>query len=138
MRVVIADDSVLLREGVARLLTDAGFEVVAQAGDADDLLRKVRAHKPDVAIVDVRMPPDHTDEACAPPARSATSSPTSASSSCPSTSRPSTPASSSQTAPTASATSSRTASPTSTASPKPSAKSPPAAPRWTLKSSLAC
>ena len=62
MRVVIADDSVLLREGVVRLLDDAGFEVVAQAGDPEDLLRKVRAHKPDVAIVDVRMPPTHTDE----------------------------------------------------------------------------
>ena len=62
MRVVIADDAVLLREGAARLLEDAGFEVVAQAGDAEDLLRKVRAHKPDVAIVDVRMPPDNTDD----------------------------------------------------------------------------
>src|SRR3954465_3520011 len=62
MRVVLADDSMLLREGVARLLEDAGLEVVAQAGDAEDLLRKVGAHKPDVAIVDVRMPPTHTDE----------------------------------------------------------------------------
>jgi DNA-binding NarL/FixJ family response regulator len=62
VRVVIADDAVLLREGAARLLEDAGFEVVAQAGDAEDLLRKVRAHKPDVAIVDVRMPPDNTDD----------------------------------------------------------------------------
>lgn len=62
MRVVIAEDSVLLREGVARLLTDAGFEVVGQAGDGEDLLRKVRAHKPDVAIVDIRMPPTNTDE----------------------------------------------------------------------------
>src|ERR671925_116961 len=62
MRVVIADDAVLLREGAARLLAEAGFEVVAQAGDADDLLRKVRAHKPDVAIVDVRMPPDNSDD----------------------------------------------------------------------------
>ena len=59
---MIAEDSVLLREGVARLLEDAGFEVVAQAGDADDLLRKVRAHKPDVAIVDIRMPPDNVDD----------------------------------------------------------------------------
>jgi DNA-binding NarL/FixJ family response regulator len=58
VRVVIGEDSVLLREGVARLLTDAGIEVVAQAGDADDLLRKVRAHRPDVAVVDIRMPPD--------------------------------------------------------------------------------
>jgi len=62
MRVVLADDSVLLREGVARLLEDAGMEVVGQAGDAEDLLRKVRAHKPDVAVVDVRMPPTQTDE----------------------------------------------------------------------------
>ena len=62
MRVVIADDAVLLREGVARLLEDAGFEVVGQAGDAEDLMRKVRAHKPDVAIVDIRMPPDNTDD----------------------------------------------------------------------------
>jgi DNA-binding NarL/FixJ family response regulator len=62
MRVVLADDSVLLREGVARLLEEAGLDVVAQAGDADDLLRKVGAHKPDVAIVDVKMPPTHTDE----------------------------------------------------------------------------
>ena len=62
MRVVIADDAVLLREGAARLLEDAGFEVVGQAGDAEDLLRKVRGHKPDVAIVDVRMPPDNTDD----------------------------------------------------------------------------
>jgi DNA-binding NarL/FixJ family response regulator len=62
MRVVIADDAVLLREGAARLLDDAGFEVVGQAGDADELLRKVRGHKPDVAIVDVRMPPDNADD----------------------------------------------------------------------------
>jgi DNA-binding NarL/FixJ family response regulator/class 3 adenylate cyclase len=62
MRVVLADDSVLLREGVARLLEDAGLEVVAQGGTADDLLRHVAMHKPDVAIVDIRMPPTQTDE----------------------------------------------------------------------------
>jgi DNA-binding NarL/FixJ family response regulator len=62
LRVVVADDSVLLREGVVRILEDSDFEVVAQAGDADDLLRKVRAHKPDIAIVDVRMPPTNTDD----------------------------------------------------------------------------
>jgi DNA-binding NarL/FixJ family response regulator/class 3 adenylate cyclase len=61
-RVVLADDSVLLREGVARLLEEAGFEVVAQSGTADDLLRHVGMHKPDVAVVDIRMPPTHTDE----------------------------------------------------------------------------
>ncbi len=62
MRVVVADDSTLLREGLVRLLEEAGLEVVGQAGDAEELLRKVRAHKPDVAVVDVRMPPTHTDE----------------------------------------------------------------------------
>jgi DNA-binding NarL/FixJ family response regulator len=62
MRVVVADDSTLLREGVVRLLEEAGLEVVGQAGDGEELLRKVRAHKPDVAVVDVRMPPTHTDE----------------------------------------------------------------------------
>jgi DNA-binding NarL/FixJ family response regulator len=62
MRVVVADDSVLLREGVVRLLTENGFEVVGQAGDAEDLIRKVRAHKPDVAVVDIRMPPTNTDD----------------------------------------------------------------------------
>lgn len=62
LRVVLADDQLLLRAGVARLLEDAGMEVVAQSGDAEDLLRKVGAHKPDVAVVDVRMPPTHTDE----------------------------------------------------------------------------
>ena len=62
MRVVVADDSVLLREGIVRLLRDAGLDVVGQAGDADDLLRKVAAHRPDIAIVDVRMPPTNTDD----------------------------------------------------------------------------
>ena len=62
MRVVIGDDAVLLREGLAQLLSRHGFEVVAQAGDGDDVLRKVRAHKPQLALVDIRMPPDHTDE----------------------------------------------------------------------------
>ena len=62
MRVVVAEDSVLLREGIVRILEDTGIEVVGQAGDADELLRKVRAHKPDVAITDIRMPPSHTDE----------------------------------------------------------------------------
>ena len=61
-RVVLADDSVLFREGVARLLEDAGFEVVGQSGTAEDLMLKVRSYKPDVAIIDIRMPPTHTDE----------------------------------------------------------------------------
>ena len=62
MRVVLAEDSVLLREGVARILDEAGFEVVGQAGNADELMLKVRSYTPDVAIVDIRMPPTHTDE----------------------------------------------------------------------------
>ncbi len=62
MRVAIAEDSVLLREGLARLLADEGFEVVAQCEDADDLLLKVRSYLPDVAIVDIRLPPTHNDE----------------------------------------------------------------------------
>ncbi len=62
MRVVIADDSALLREGVAKLLEEDGIEVVGRAADADDLLMKVRSYKPDVAVVDIRMPPSQTDE----------------------------------------------------------------------------
>jgi DNA-binding NarL/FixJ family response regulator len=62
MRVVVAEDQALLRQGVVRLLEDAGFEVVAQACDAPELLRKVGAHRPDVAVVDVQMPPDNTDD----------------------------------------------------------------------------
>jgi DNA-binding NarL/FixJ family response regulator len=61
-RVVIGEDDVLLREGMARLLTDAGFDVVARAADADDFLRKTLAHRPDIAIVDVQMPPRHEDD----------------------------------------------------------------------------
>src|SRR4051812_12431606 len=62
LRVGIAEDQALLREGLARLLADAGMDVVGQAADAPDLLRKVAAHRPDVAIVDVQMPPDRTDD----------------------------------------------------------------------------
>jgi DNA-binding NarL/FixJ family response regulator len=62
VRVVIAEDSVLLREGIARLLTEAGFDVVGRSPTAEDLLLKVRSHTPDVAICDIRMPPTHTDE----------------------------------------------------------------------------
>ena len=62
MRVIVADDSVLLREGLVRLLDESGFEVVGQAGDGEELMRKAKAHKPDIAIVDIRMPPTHTDE----------------------------------------------------------------------------
>jgi DNA-binding NarL/FixJ family response regulator len=62
LRVVIADDSLLIREGVARVLQDAGLEVVARAGDADELLGVIAAERPDVAVIDIRMPPTHTDE----------------------------------------------------------------------------
>jgi DNA-binding NarL/FixJ family response regulator len=62
LRVVIADDDVLLREGIASLLREAGFEIVGQSSTAGDLLLKVGSYKPDVAIVDIRMPPSHTDE----------------------------------------------------------------------------
>jgi DNA-binding NarL/FixJ family response regulator len=62
LRVVVADDNALLREGIASLLVDAGHEVVGRSGSADDLLLKVRSYSPDVAIVDVRMPPDYADD----------------------------------------------------------------------------
>jgi DNA-binding NarL/FixJ family response regulator len=62
MRVALAEDSVLLREGLARLLEEAGFDVVAQCGDAEDLIRRVNGHDIDVAIVDIRLPPTHKDE----------------------------------------------------------------------------
>jgi DNA-binding NarL/FixJ family response regulator len=61
-RVALADDSVLLREGIARLLAEAGFKVIAQAGDAEELLKAVEADPPDVAVTDIRMPPTYTDE----------------------------------------------------------------------------
>jgi DNA-binding NarL/FixJ family response regulator len=62
MRVAIAEDSVLLREGVARLLTDEGCEIVAECGDADELLRKLGGNQVDLAILDIRLPPTHSDE----------------------------------------------------------------------------
>jgi DNA-binding NarL/FixJ family response regulator len=62
MRVAIAEDSVLLREGVARILDDAGFDVVAECGTGDELLLKVNSYELDVVIVDIRLPPTHTDE----------------------------------------------------------------------------
>src|SRR4030088_3828006 len=62
LRVVIGEDDVLLREGIARLLTEAGLDVVAQAGDAPDLLRKGLAHRPAVVVADVQMPPGHGDD----------------------------------------------------------------------------
>ena len=62
LRVVIGEDDVLMREGIARLLAEAGFDVVGQAGDAEAFLRKALAHKPDVAVVDIQMPPGRADD----------------------------------------------------------------------------
>jgi DNA-binding NarL/FixJ family response regulator len=62
VRVVVADDSLLTREGIVRLLGDEGIEVVGQAGDGEELLRQVRTATPDVAVIDIKMPPTHTDE----------------------------------------------------------------------------
>ena len=91
MRIVIAEDTVLLREGLAGLLEDAGHEVVGKAGDADTLLALVAEHEPELAIVDVRMPPGYDDEgtraAAADPRRRIPGPPCSCS---PSTSRPAT------------------------------------------------
>jgi DNA-binding NarL/FixJ family response regulator len=65
MRLIIAEDDVLLREGIARILGDEGYEIVAQAGDRDDLLDKVRTHHPDVVVTDIRMPPTFTRDGIA-------------------------------------------------------------------------
>ena len=65
MRVIVADDEVLLREGLARLLDEAGFEVAGKAGEAAELLRLVERRKPDLVVVDIKMPPTHTDEGLA-------------------------------------------------------------------------
>jgi DNA-binding NarL/FixJ family response regulator len=62
VRVVIGEDDVLMREGIARILTEAGFEVVGQVGNADDFLRKALAHHPDAAVVDIQMPPGRADD----------------------------------------------------------------------------
>ncbi len=62
LRVVVGEDDVLLREGIARVLTGAGFEVVAEAGDAEDLLRKGLAHRPNLLVADINMPPGHGDD----------------------------------------------------------------------------
>lgn len=84
MRVVLADDSILLREGLVRLLAEEGHEVAAAVGDADQLIAVLEqageeGEKPDAVVVDVRMPPTHTDEGCAPPYRSGSAGPISAS-----------------------------------------------------------
>ena len=75
MRVAVAEDSLLTRAGIVSLLREAGMDVVGQAGDADDLLRLVRHEQPDAAVVDIRMPPTHTDEGLVAAARIRASSP---------------------------------------------------------------
>ena len=118
------------------MLRDAGFDVVAEAGDADDLVRKVGAHKPDVAIVDVRMPPDNTDDGLRAAIKLRARAPrTCACSSCRSTSSPTTPRRCWPTTPPASATCSRTASATSSASSTRSSAWPAAGRRSTPRSS---
>ena len=117
LRVVIADDSLLLREGLARLLKESDFDVVAQAADAEDLIRKVGAHHPDVAIVDVRMPPDFSDEGLRAAREIRERWPEPASWSSPSTSSRHSRWNCSPTAPTGSAICSSSASTTSTDSP---------------------
>ena len=66
LRFALGEDDVLLREGVARILTDAGLDVVCQSGDADDLLRRTLAHLPDVIVIDVQMPPTGRTTGCGP------------------------------------------------------------------------
>lgn len=85
MRLMLAEDSTLLREGLIRLLVEEGHEVLAAVGNADDLLTAVQADPPDLVVLDVRMPPTHTDEGLPPPLTSAPAGPLSVSWCCPST-----------------------------------------------------
>ena len=99
MRVAVADDSLLLREGVVRVLKESGFTVIAQAGNADELLAAVGCDPPDVVVTDIRMPPTYTDEGLRAAHRSARASRRSACCCSRSTSRPSSPSSCSAAAP---------------------------------------
>ena len=90
MRVVIADDEVLLRDGLDRLLTEAGFDVVGKAGTPQELRREVELARPDVAIIDIKMPPTHTDEGLIAAEEIRTSHPDVGCSSCPTTFSPTT------------------------------------------------
>ena len=94
MRIVIGEDSVLFREGLAALLADSGHDIVAKADDAPSVLRAVQAHEPDLVIIDVRMPPDLTDDGARAAREIRDRHPNSASSYCRSTSRLGTPSSS--------------------------------------------
>ena len=133
VRIVIAEDSTLFREGLASLLTDAEHDIVARVPDATTLMEAVRDHHPDLAIVDVRMPPDHTDDGARAATALRATYPGWASCCSPNTSRPHTQSTSS--APEPSATSSRTACSTSTTSWTPSSASPPEVPPSTPRSS---
>ena len=136
MRIVIGEDSALFREGLARLLDDAGHEIVAKAADAARLRPRSSEAQPDLAIIDVRMPPDHTDDGARAARRLRDAYPGSASCCSRSTSRPGTRSSSWPAA--ASATCSRTACSTSTTSSTRCPGSPPAARRSTRRSSRGC
>jgi DNA-binding NarL/FixJ family response regulator len=123
MRVVVAEDVMLTREGITRLLTDSGIDVVGEAGDAAALLHAVRTTRPDAAIVDIRMPPTHTDEGLVAARQIRAEHPASGCSSCPSTSSRTTPCGCSNSTPKGSATCSKNASSMSRASSTPCAAS---------------
>ena len=137
-RAVIADDELLLRQGLERLLSDGGIEVVASAGDAVELIRKTRAHRPDVVVTDVRMPPDLTDDGLRAAIAIRRALPGPACSCSPSTSPSAIRSRSSAPTPAASATCSSTGSRISRTSWPRSARSPPAAPRSIPRWSRGC
>jgi DNA-binding NarL/FixJ family response regulator len=112
MRVALADDAVILREGLSRLLEEAGFEVVGLAAEAEALLELIERTQPDAAIIDIRMPPTHTDEGLRAAKSSASDGRRSGFLFSPSTSTPATHSNSSPQGPTASGTYSKSASPT--------------------------
>ena len=138
MRVVIAEDLALLRDGISRLLEDNGCEVVAAVEDGEALIAAIEEHRPDVAVVDVRLPPSFRDEGIRAALEARRAYPACRCSCSPSTSSASSPRSCSPTAAAASATCSRTASPTPRSSSTRCAASPRAAPRWTPRSSRSC
>jgi DNA-binding NarL/FixJ family response regulator len=90
VRLVVADDSAIVRDGLRHLLEAHGHEIAATAADGDELVAAVERTRPDVALIDIRMPPTHTTEGSPPPRRSASAPRRSACSSCPSTSTPTT------------------------------------------------
>ena len=134
MRVVIAEDQVLLREGLARLFVDGGHDVVAKLGDADLLEATLAAHQPDLVVIDIRMPPTFTDEGARAALRNQTAAPAASAFSCCPNTRDDLRGRSGRPAPD-SATCSRTASSRSASSSPPRNASPMAVPRSTPKSS---